>query len=57
MVADGRHEEIIRRDHTVAMQRAIPGAKLYFIDQGSHFAMWQQPEEFNRELLKFLGSP
>lgn len=54
-IADGEHDEIIRRDHTVLMSRQIPGARLVILPRVSHFAMLQDPGEFNRALIGFLG--
>jgi pimeloyl-ACP methyl ester carboxylesterase len=53
-VADGDHEEIIKRAHTEAIAKRIPGAKLIFFTDASHFALWQVPDDFNREMLAFL---
>jgi len=52
--ADGEHDEIIRREHTVLMARQIPGARLVILPQVSHFAMLQDPDGFNRAVIEFL---
>jgi pimeloyl-ACP methyl ester carboxylesterase len=36
------------------MAKLIPGAKLAILDDVSHFAMWQDPDGFNRTALDFL---
>ncbi len=54
VIADGEHDEIIRRDHTVRMSRQIPGARLVILPQVSHFAMLQDPGQFNRAVIEFL---
>jgi len=54
LILDGDHEEIIRPEHTRALARLIPGAKLVILPQSSHFAHWQHPDAFNRALLDFL---
>ncbi len=53
-VSDGDHDEIIRREHTEAMARQIPGARLMMLPRVSHFAMLQNPAQFNAALLEFL---
>jgi pimeloyl-ACP methyl ester carboxylesterase len=53
-IVDGEHDEIIRREHTALMSRQIPGARLVMLPRVSHFAMLQDPGEFNRALLDFL---
>ena len=54
MIADGAHDEGIRQEHTKEMARLIPGAKLLILPDVSHFAMWQNPAEFNQAVLDFL---
>ena len=53
-IADGDHDEAIKREHTDYLARAIPGARLVILPEASHFAMLQQPEAFNRAILVFL---
>jgi pimeloyl-ACP methyl ester carboxylesterase len=53
-IADGDHDEAIKREHTEYLARSIPGAKLVILPQASHFAMLQQPDEFNAAVLTFL---
>jgi pimeloyl-ACP methyl ester carboxylesterase len=53
-IADGDHDEAIKREHTDYLARAIPNAKLVILPEASHFAMLQQPAEFNRAMLDFL---
>ena len=36
------------------LARSIPYAKLVILPQASHFAMLQQPDEFNAAVLAFL---
>ncbi len=54
-IADGEHDEAIRRDHTEQMAQLIPDAKLVILSGVSHFAMWQQPKLFNKAVLDFLA--
>jgi pimeloyl-ACP methyl ester carboxylesterase len=56
LVADGDHDEVIRRDHTEYIARTIPGAGLLILPNASHFAFLQDPALFNAALLNFLDS-
>jgi pimeloyl-ACP methyl ester carboxylesterase len=53
-VSDGEYDEIIRREHTEAMSRQIPAARLVMLRRVSHFAMLQNPAQFTAALLDFL---
>jgi len=53
-VADGDHDEAIKREHTEMMARLIPGAKLIILPGLSHFAMVQDPAAFNNAVLAFI---
>jgi pimeloyl-ACP methyl ester carboxylesterase len=53
-IADGEHDEAIKRAHTEEMARLIPGAKLIILPGVSHFAMLQNPKLFNAAVLGFL---
>jgi pimeloyl-ACP methyl ester carboxylesterase len=56
-IADGAHDEAIKREHTEYLARAIPGAKLVILPDVSHFGMIQNPQEFTAAVLSFLNSP
>jgi pimeloyl-ACP methyl ester carboxylesterase len=57
-IADGAHEEFILRQHTEYLARAIPGATLVILADGSHFAPLQTPDAFNAAMIGFLdGAP
>lgn len=53
-IVDGDHDEAIKPEHTRYLARSIPGAKLIFLPGVSHFAMLQNPAEFNAAMLGFL---
>ncbi len=53
-IADGAHDEGIRQEHNAEMAELIPGAKLVILPDLSHFAMWQDPAQFNQAVLDFL---
>ncbi len=55
-ISDGEHDEIIKRDHTEMMSHAIPRARLVMLPGVSHFAMLQEPGQFNRALTAFLAA-
>jgi pimeloyl-ACP methyl ester carboxylesterase len=54
MIADGEHDEGIKREHTEELAKLIPGAKLNILPGVSHFAFWQKPDVFNQAVLDFL---
>lgn len=54
-IADGEHDEAIRREHSEEMAELIPGATLVILPNVSHFAFWQDPKLFNKAVLDFLA--
>lgn len=54
LIADGDHDEAIKRENTEFMAREIPNAGLALLPGVSHFAHLQDPEQFNCDLLHFL---
>ena len=54
LIADGDHDEAIRRAHTEYLAATIPGAGLLIFPSTSHFAFLQDPALFNAALLDFL---
>ncbi len=54
VVADGDHDEIIELAQIKEMAELIPNASLVVFENTSHFALWQDPEAFNKALLDFL---
>jgi pimeloyl-ACP methyl ester carboxylesterase len=57
LVADGDHDEAIKREHTEYEYIAamIPHAGLLILPDTSHFAFLQDPRQFNFAILHFLG--
>ncbi len=55
VIADGDHDEIILLDHIKEMSELIPNAKLVVFENASHFALWQDPDAFNRAVLEFMA--
>ena len=56
MMADGDHDEIIELDQIEEMSQLIPNGRLKVFEAASHFALWQDPESFNRAVLEFLAA-
>jgi pimeloyl-ACP methyl ester carboxylesterase len=56
-IADGAHDEAIKREHTEYLARTIPRAKLVILGDASHFGMLQNPREFATAVLDFLAEP
>ncbi|HEY6866674.1 MAG TPA: alpha/beta hydrolase, partial [Candidatus Eisenbacteria bacterium] len=54
LIAAGEHD-LVRREHTEQLARAIPGARLWIVPGASHGAMLEQPDLVNRTVLAFLG--
>lgn len=53
-IADGAHEEAIKREHTEYLARTIPGATLIILPDVSHFGALQNPSELATAVLGFL---
>lgn len=54
-IADGAHDEAIKREHLEYMAGAIPSSKLIILPDVSHFGLLQNPQEFADAVLGFLG--
>lgn len=55
LILDGQKEEAIDLNQTKLMALLIPGAELVLMPDTGHFAMFEQPEEFNQIVLEYLG--
>jgi pimeloyl-ACP methyl ester carboxylesterase len=55
LILDGDNDELIYTEHTKEMARLIPTAELALVPGAGHFAAWENPEEFNKIVLKFLA--
>jgi pimeloyl-ACP methyl ester carboxylesterase len=53
-IADGEYDEAIKQSHDRYMASTIPGAQLDILPKVSHFAMLQNPSQFNAAVLEFL---
>jgi pimeloyl-ACP methyl ester carboxylesterase len=54
-IADGDHDEAIKRENTDHMAATIPGAGELILPEVSHFAMLQDAPMFNQALLDFVA--
>jgi pimeloyl-ACP methyl ester carboxylesterase len=54
-IAQSEHDEFIRREHAEYLAQTIPGAELIVLNDVSHFAPLQRPEQFNAAILEFAG--
>ncbi len=54
-IVDGDHDEAIKRENTEFMASQIPAAGLLIQPCVSHFSFLQDAEQFNTDLLHFLG--
>jgi pimeloyl-ACP methyl ester carboxylesterase len=55
LIVQSEHEEFIKREHAEYLARSIPGAEFIVLNDVSHFAPLQRPEQFNTALLAFVG--
>jgi pimeloyl-ACP methyl ester carboxylesterase len=55
VIADGDHDEAIKREHTEMLAREIPNAQLLILPGVSHFAFLQDPKLFDAALTDFLS--
>jgi pimeloyl-ACP methyl ester carboxylesterase len=54
LIVDADHDEAIKRENTEFMASEIPNAGLLLLPGVSHFAILQDPEQFNYNLQHFL---
>jgi pimeloyl-ACP methyl ester carboxylesterase len=54
-IVDADHDEAIKRENTELMAKQIPGAGLLLQPWVSHFSFLQDPDQFNSDVLHFLG--
>jgi pimeloyl-ACP methyl ester carboxylesterase len=56
VVSDGEYDEIIKREHTEQISQQIPNSRLLIQPAVSHFAMLQNPTQFNQAIVEFLAT-
>jgi pimeloyl-ACP methyl ester carboxylesterase len=55
-IVAGDHDEVVKRENTELIAATIPNAGLLIQPWVSHFAFLQDPQQFNKEILHFLGN-
>ena len=55
LVLWGRHDPLLLPSMGERMARAIPGARLVFLEESGHQPMLEEPDRFNQVVLDFLG--
>ena len=55
-IVQSEHDEFIKREHAEYLAQSLPNAQLVTLDNVSHFAPLQRPEQFNAAILTFLRS-
>ena len=50
----GKEDEIFPVEYGEKINKLIKGSKLLVFPECGHMAMWERPEDFNREILSFL---
>jgi pimeloyl-ACP methyl ester carboxylesterase len=53
LICAGEHD-VVRREHTEQLARAIRGAELWIVPKASHSVILEQPELVNAKVLEFL---
>ena len=54
VIVHSEHDEFIKREHAEYLARSLPNAEFVYLQEVSHFAPLQRPEQFNRSVLAFL---
>lgn len=57
LVLHGEHDELVRRDHAERLAAVVARGTFVELPGVSHFAMWQDPDAFDRAALAFLTAP
>jgi pimeloyl-ACP methyl ester carboxylesterase len=55
LILAGDNDEGVLTEHTNEMARLIPTAELTIMSDTGHYALWENPKEFNEIVLEFLG--
>ena len=55
-IADGEHDEYVKRGHPEALAKLIAGARLVRMPAVSHFAPWQDPTGFAEMIIDAVTS-
>ena len=52
----GEHDPLVPSQYAERIRQEIPHAKLVVVPHAGHVSMWENPEFFNRELLRFIDA-
>lgn len=55
LILVGQHDAVTPPSSSQAMAEKVPGAVMHVIPRAGHLSNLENPEEFNKHLLKFLG--
>jgi 3-oxoadipate enol-lactonase len=55
LIISGAHDNTVSREHSRQWAEGIPGARLVVFPDSAHLVNIDQPAEFNRTVLEFLG--
>ena len=50
----GKHDLVVRRSFAEELAKAIPGGQCVVLEHGAHAVVFDAPEEFNAEVIRFL---
>jgi pimeloyl-ACP methyl ester carboxylesterase len=53
VIGAGEHD-VVRPEHSAALAKAIPGARLWVVPGASHSVMMEKPDLVNRAVLDFI---
>jgi pimeloyl-ACP methyl ester carboxylesterase len=56
VIVQSERDEFIKREHAEYLAQTIPAAEFIVLNNVSHFAPLQRPEQFNTAMLEFVGS-
>jgi pimeloyl-ACP methyl ester carboxylesterase len=54
LIAAGADDDLVRPEHTAALARAIPGARMWIVPGATHGAILERPVLVSRTVLEFL---
>ena len=50
----GKHDLVVRRGFAQELAKALPGGRCVVLEHGAHAVVFDAPEEFNAEVVRFL---
>jgi 2-hydroxy-6-oxonona-2,4-dienedioate hydrolase len=52
----GKHDMVVRRGFAEELAKALPGGRCVVLEHGAHAVVFDAPEAFNAEAIRFLRS-